>query len=148
MTDRSGKEVEPTEYLCTRLLSSESGELTDLDKSLVSLFPLLECAKLPIPSIKKGIICNIVERQGDLKPAFNEAVDALIQQILQQVTPKKAVNGTTTVNGKALAALAREYVEAVNKPGSVPDLDQGWQAVVRLELKQCFDKLYSQRIQR
>ena len=141
MTDRSGKELEPTEYLHTRLLASESGELTDLGKSLVSLFPLLECAKLPIPSIKKGIICNIVERQGDLKPAFNEAVDALIQQILQQVTSKKAVNGTTTVNGKALAALAGEYVEAVNKPGSVPDLDQGWQAVVRLELKQCSDKL-------
>ena len=141
MTDRSGKELEPTEYLHTRLLSAESGELTELGKSLVSLFPLLECAKLPIPSIKKGIICNIVERQGDLKPAFNEAVDALIQQILQQVTPKKAVDGTTTVNGKALAALAGEYVEAVNKPGSVPDLDQGWQAVVRLELKQCSDKL-------
>ena len=141
MTDRSGKELEPTEYLHTRLLSSESGELTDLGKSLVSLFPLLECAKLPIPSIKKGIICNIIERHGDLKPAFNEAVDALIQQILQQVTPKKAVDGATTVNGKALAALAGEYVEAVNKPGSVPDLDQGWQAVVRLELKQCSDKL-------
>ena len=141
MTDRSGKELEPTEYLHTRLLASESGELIDLGKSLVSLFPLLECAKLPIPSKKKDIICNIVERQGDLKPAFNEAVDALIQQILQQVTPKKAVDGTSTVNGKALAALAGEYVEAVNKPGSVPDLDQGWQAVVRLELKQCSDKL-------
>ena len=142
MTDRSrGKELEPTKYLHTRLLASESGELTDLGKSLVSLFPLLECAKLPIPSIKKGIICNIVERQGDLKPAFNEAVDVLIRQILQQVMPKKAVDGTTKVNGKALATLAGEYVEAVNKPGSVPDLDQGWQAVVRLELKQCSDKL-------
>ena len=27
-------------------------------------------------------------------------------------------------------------MEAVNRPGALPDLDQGWQAVVRLELKE------------
>ena len=26
-------------------------------------------------------------------------------------------------------------MEAVNRPGALPDLDQGWQAVVRLELE-------------
>ena len=45
------------------------------------------------------------------------------------------------MNGKALAALAGGYVEAVNRPGALPDLDQGWQAVVRLELKECSYKL-------
>ena len=42
----------------------------------------------------------------------------------------------TTVTGKALAALAEGYVEAVNRPGALPDLNQGWQAVVRLELRE------------
>ena len=32
-------------------------------------------------------------------------------------------------------------MEAVNKPGALPDLDQGWQAVVRLELKECSYKV-------
>ena len=82
-----------------------------------------------------------MEQQDKLKPAFNAAVDALIQQVIQKVTPKKAVDGTTTLNGKALAALAGGYVEAVNRPGAIPDLDQGWQAVVRLELKECSYKL-------
>ena len=136
MTDREGKELEPTEYLHTRVLASESGELTELGRSLVSLFPSLECATLPIPSTKRDIIRDIVRQQDKLKPAFNAAVDALIQHILQKVAPKKGVDGTTAVTGKALAALAEGYVEAVNRPGALPDLNQGWQAVVRLELKE------------
>ena len=32
-------------------------------------------------------------------------------------------------------------MEAVNRPGALPDLDQGWQAVVRLVLKECSYKL-------
>ena len=141
MTDREGKELAPTEFLHSRILASESGELTDLGKSLVSLFPSLECATLPIPSTKRDIIRGIVEQQDKLKPAFNAAIDALIQQIFQKVSPKKGVDGTATVNGKALAALAGGYVEAVNRPGALPDLDQGWQAVVRLELKEASYRL-------
>ena len=141
MTDREGKELGPTEFLHTRVLASESGELTDLGKSLVSLFPSLECATLPIPSTKRDIIRGIVEQQDKLKPAFNAAVGALIQHILQKVAPKKGVDGTTTVTGKALAALAGGYVEAVNRPGVLPDLNQGCQAVVRLELKEVSYKL-------
>ena len=136
MTDREGKELEPTEFLHTRILASESGELTDLGKSLVSLFPSLESATLPLPSIRPSIVHDIFNNQDQLNPKFNSKVDSLVQQILQKVTPKKAFNGVTTVNGKALAALAVGYVEAVNRPGALPDLDQGWQAVVRLELKE------------
>ena len=141
MTDREGKELAPTEFLHTRVLASESGELTNLGKSLVSLFPSLECATLPIPSTKRDIIRGIVEQQDKLKPAFNAAIDALIQQLLQKVSPKKGVDGTATVNGKALEALAEGYVEAVNRPGALPDLDQGWQAVVRLQLKEASYRL-------
>ena len=47
MTDREGKELGPTEFLHNRVLASELGELTELGKSLVSLFPSLECATLP-----------------------------------------------------------------------------------------------------
>ena len=141
MTDREGKELAPTEFLHTRVLASESGELTDLGKSLICLFPSLECATLLIPSTKRDIICGIVELQDKLKPAFNAAIDVLIQQILHTVAPKKGVDGTTAVNGKALAAFAGGYVEAVNRPGALSDLDQGWQAVVRLELKEASYRL-------
>ena len=141
ITDKEGKKITPTEFLHTRILASECGEPTELGSSLCSLFPSLECCTLPVPSIKKEVICNIVEQEDKLKPAFNAAVNELIQQILQQVAPKKAIDGVSFMNGSTFAALACGYVEAINTPGALPNLEQGWQAVIRLQIKEYTDKL-------
>ena len=45
------------------------------------------------------------------------------------------------MNGSTFAALACGYVEAINTPGALPNLEQGWQAVVRLQIKEYTDKL-------
>lgn len=144
MKNRKGEEVGATEFLHSRILSSESGELTDLGRSLVGLFPSLECATLPVPSIKRDVIRGILEQQEKLKPAFNTATDVLIEKILGQISPKKAVDGESTVNGKVFVGLAEGYLDAINKPGAIPDLDQGWQAVVRLELHEVSNSLVKQ----
>ena len=123
------------------MLTSQSGEPTDLGTFLCSLFPSLECHTLPIPSINPSVIKNIVEQQNKLKPAFNKAVDELIQQILQQVTPKKAIDGVSDVDGPALAALICGYVDAINTPGVIPNLEHRWQAVIKWTLKELSDKL-------
>ncbi len=141
VTDRAGQTISATEFLHTRVLASQSGQPTELGKSLCSLFPSLECHTLPMPSINPKVIKNIVEQQDKLKPAFNKAVDELIQRILQQVTPKKAIGGVSVVDGPALAALTRGYVDAINTPGAIPDLEQGWQAIIKWKLKELSDKL-------
>ena len=141
MTDKVGQTISATEFLHTRLLASQSGHYTELGKSLCSLFSSLECHTLPIPSINPKVIQNIVEQQDKLKPAFNKAVDEIIQQILQQVTPKKAINGVSLVDGPALAALTRGYLDTINTPGAIPDLEQGWQAVIKWKLKEYSDKV-------
>ena len=141
ITDKEGKKITPTEFLHTRILASECGESTELGSSLCSLFPSLECCTLPVPSIKKEVIRNIVEQEDKLKPSFNTAINELIQQILQQVAPKVAIDGVSLVNGSTFVALACGYVEAINTPGALPNLEQGWQAVVRLQIKEYTDKL-------
>ena len=141
ITGKEGKKITPTEFLHTRILASECGEPTELGSSLCSLFPSLECCTLPVPSIKKEVIHNIVEQEDKLKPAFNTAVNELIQQILQQVAPKMAIDGVSLMNGSTFAALACGYVEAINTPGALPNLEQGWQAVIRLQVKEYTDKL-------
>ena len=141
ITDKEGKKITPTEFLHTRILASECGEPTELGSSLCSLFPSLECYTLPMPSIKKEVIHNIVKQEDKLKPAFNTAINELIQQILQRVAPKKAIDGVSLVNGSTFAVLACGYVEAINTPGVLPNLEQGWQAVIRLQIKEYTDKL-------
>ena len=141
MTDRANQTISATEYLHTRVLASEAGQPTELGKSLCSLFPSLECHILPMPTINSKLIKKIVEQQDKLEPAFNKAVDELIQRILQQVTPKKAIDGVSVVDGPALAALTCGYVDAINTPGAIPDLEQGWQAVIKWKLKELSDNL-------
>ena len=122
-------------------MTTEAMKKIELGSSLCSLFPSLECCTLPVPSIKKEVIRNSVEQEDKLKPAFNTAVNELIQQILQQVAPKKAIDSVSLVNGSTFAALACGYVEAINTPGALPNLEQGWQAVIRLQIKEYTDKL-------
>ena len=144
VTNKRGELISPTEFLHTRVLASESGQLTDLGRSLCSLFPSLECHTIPTPAIKPKLIRNIVELQDQLTPAFNTAVDESIRHILQHVMPKKAIDGVSVVDGPALVALARGYVDAINIPGALPDLEQGWTAVIKLQLKEHSDKLVAE----
>ena len=58
--------------------------------------------------------------------------------------PKKAIDGVSVVDGPALAALARGYVDAINIPGALPDLEQGWLVVIKLQLKEHSDKLVAE----
>ena len=55
--------------------------------------------------------------------------------------PKKAIDGVSMVDGPALAALTRGYVNTINTPGAIPDLEQGWQAIIKWKLKELSDKL-------
>ena len=65
----------------------------------------------------------------------NTAVDSPIQKIFSDATPKTVFDGMTLINRCNIAALACKQVEVLNQPGTVPNLDQGWQAIVKLELK-------------
>ena len=144
VTNKRGELISPTEFLHTRVLASASGQLTDLGRSLCGLFPSLVCHTIPTPAIKPKLIRNIVELQDQLTPAFNTAIDESIRHILQHVMPKKAIDGVSVVDGPALAALARGYVDAINIPGALPDLEQGWMAVIKLQLKEHSDKLVAE----
>ena len=144
VTNKRGELISPTEFLHTRVLGSKSGQLTELGRSLSGLFPSLECHTIPTPAIKPKLIRNIVELQDQLTPAFNTAIDESIRHILQHVMPKKAIDGVSVVDGPALAALARGYVNAINIPGALPDLEQGWMAVIKLQLKEHSDKLVAE----
>ena len=52
-----------------------------------------------------------------------------------------AIDSVSLVNGSTFAALACGCVEAINTPGALPNLEQGWQAVIRLQIKEYTDKL-------
>ena len=114
--NKFGEEVKPTESLYTQILTSDSGDMSDLGKSAYFLPWRVKCFLCPALTSNIFTIV-IVEQQETLKPTFNTTVEALTEKILQ-VTQKRAVDGAALLNGRMFAVLASSYVEAMKKPGS------------------------------
>ena len=68
-------------------------------------------------------------------------MEDVTHHIFQRLSPKLAIDGMTAVDGPALAALAQGYVEVINTSGALSDLEQGWQAIIKLRLKELTEKL-------
>ena len=141
ITDRAGQIISANEYLHNCLLVTESGELTELGQSFCCLFPSTECYALPMPTVNPKFSKNIFKEHDNLNPKFNASMKEIINHILQKVSPKVAVDGVSTVDGLTFAALIRSYVEEINTPGTMPDLEQGWQAIVKWRVQEVADKL-------
>ena len=63
-----------------------------------------------------------------IKWKLKEMSDKLVEEYRQEME-------------ESLAALICRYVDAINTPGAIPDLEQGCQAVIKWKLKELSDKL-------
>lgn len=77
---------------------------------------------------------------NDLRPEFKWKAEVLKFKIFEDC-PVKEMNGKA-LNGKILAGLLEQYVEAVNK-GAVPNINTAWEGVVEEERQKCFEKAVS-----
>ena len=145
MTDSSGSAITPTVFLHTRILGSKSKDdsalYSDVGKVLCSFFPSLECRTLPVPSIDPRVLHDIFQQQHKLKPAFNTGIVDVINYILQQVEPKRSIDGRTFLDGPALVQLISTFVKVVNMPNSLPDFQQGWTVLLKLKVEETVKQL-------
>ena len=141
--------TEKTEKKCTSdkkfvqssFLTNESGELMDCFQFLNNYFPSIKDFSLPVPSIEASTLKKIFKKEDKLSPKFNEAIKETIQYILQQVSPKQALNSKGEVNGLALANMARNFVKVINMPDILPDMGQDWQVIIQCKLQKMEEKL-------
>ncbi len=140
-----GKEVPPTEYLMTKVLRrSKSFNETKSDKvarAILTIFPTIECRMIWPPSSDPWMMRNVAAKQDSLEPQFNRQVQELAEYLLQRVRGKKGVLSGKMADGPILAAMATDYLEAVNKPGAIPCISDTWQAAVETRCKKVMEQL-------
>ena len=133
--DDEGEEIDLVDYLHSTVLKT-TGQ-TDCDnvvKAICTLFPQpLYCDYLPPPSDNPEVL-HAIENDDDLEEFFIEQATQVINKMKQIIQPKMGFDAKTKVRGRDLAVLASTYVDAINQEGSVPNLHQGWMAVIRLKL--------------
>ena len=132
-TDKNGNAITPTEYIKGEVLSIERPEAT----AVLTMFPSLECQSLPHPTCNPGI--NPEKTSAE----FNAHVCNIRHHILQRVKAKQGFNTTATVDGPTLVALAKQYIGAINTPGTIPSLEFSWLAVIDRKLTALAEELLS-----
>ena len=143
--DDHGKEISPTKYLTDRILrkSDDFDESSDdrVKRAIMAFFPTVECKTLPHPSADPEVMRAITTNQHKLNPAFNQGVADLVEYLFAKVQVKRGFQKCSKVDGPMLVELMKHYVQAVNDPKAIPQLDNAWEAVITLRCEAVLSKL-------
>ena len=124
-------------YLHATVLVMTGQEDSDnVVKAICTLFPQpLSCEYLPPPTDNDQVLQRI-ENEHELEEFFVECASEVIDGMKQKIRPKMGFDMKSRITGRELAVLAQTYLEAINQKGSVPSLEQGWMAVIKLKLSE------------
>ena len=133
--DDDGMDMLPLDYLHDKVLQPTGhGSSDNVIDAICTLFPQpLMCVSLPPPNDGS---CSL-EKEENVDEDFVEQSNELINGdggIKGKIQPKAGFAEGIEVTGPVLAELATTYVAAMNKKGSVPSLEGGWKAVIKLKL--------------
>ncbi|XP_078583345.1 uncharacterized protein LOC144866030 [Branchiostoma floridae x Branchiostoma japonicum] len=137
MEDEDGRQMDPTDYLKTKVLSRDPDAFKEstsdeVGRAILTFFPSVECATLERPSGDTEVMNNIAQHTESLNPRFYKGVENLTERLLKKARVKKGYQTGSTVSGLALSIMAKQYVEAANDPNSIPALDNTWQNTIEL----------------
>ena len=136
--DDNGEKMSATDYVLKKILvTNNNGDkpLSTRDitvRNIRAIFSKIEC--LDIPSPGPGI--SNPYQKDSINPHFHTSINAAKRHVVSKTPVKRGFNGSTGLNGQMLAALLDEYVQALNKPGTFPNLEISYQNAVKITLKE------------
>ena len=140
--DEEGQEIPLKTYIHSEVASSTQQSQLVIE-TLESAFPSLECLYLPPPSADPTHTSDLDTHWEQLEEDFREKMEEIQQYLFHHVTTKLSFDRTTPITGADLAVLLREYVTALNTPGSLPSLQESWVAVIKLKFEGIFAEVVS-----
>ena len=144
-TKPDGTLITPTEYLLSTVLrrgnSFKETKNDEVGRAILTFFPSVKCKTIQPPSSNPSVIRDIAHQQGNLDPGFNKQVEELVSYVLHCLRPKRGIDVGNLVDGPMLAAMATEYLKAVNNPDSIPCIADTWNTALEKRCKEVLDRL-------
>ena len=132
--DDEGREVPLETHIHSEVASStEQSRL--VMQTLESVFPSLEYHYIPAPSADPAHTADLDTHWEELEEEFREKMEEIEQYLKNRVKTKLSFDRTRPVTGTEVAALLRDYVQAINTPNSLPCLESSWVSVMKLRFE-------------
>ena len=142
--DSDGRTISATEYLHKKILTVTSGDADNprsrTIRSIRACFPTIECLQIsnPGPGISNS------KSKKPIDEDFTKQMNSVIDHILCNIKAKRSFNLVTEVDGSMMASLLQLYVEALNTPDAIPNLEVSHWTVIDNTLQQVI-KLHSEK---
>ncbi len=136
--EKNGRKLKPREYLDDALEADESGAMSEeaFQKNLIKqqireFFPTRDCVPMVQPVVDEAKLQKLQQvPDEELKPQFLKALQRLRNMVVEEARPK--IMFGQPVSGGMLAALAQQYVDAIND-SKAPVISSAWQRVVEAQ---------------
>ncbi|KXJ09693.1 guanylate-binding protein 6 [Exaiptasia diaphana] len=104
-------------------------------ESILKYFPGFYACSLPPPACDDEILKGL-DDESKVNPKFLKKVDEFKDILHSKLSSKKSINKGEFVTGEALAALTKRFVEALNTPGAVPNVQNAWDTFVQTKCRE------------
>ncbi|XP_022804560.1 guanylate-binding protein 6-like [Stylophora pistillata] len=105
-------------------------------EGILGFFPGFEAFSLPLPTADEEIMRTISVNKDQLQTKFLRQLEDFKRLVKSILVPKHSYTEGELVTGEGLAALVTQYVDAINTPGFVPNVQGAWDLFVETK---CFE---------
>ncbi|KAL9979049.1 hypothetical protein ACROYT_G016641 [Oculina patagonica] len=99
-------------------------------ESILRFFPGFDAFMLPPPTVDPETMRSINQKKSQVNPKFLSGLKQFKNSIRPTLSPKHSFNDGEFVTGEGLAALVQLYVEAINNPDAIPNVQRAWDTFV------------------
>ncbi|PFX13324.1 Guanylate-binding protein 4 [Stylophora pistillata] len=125
------------EYFLTRVFKGEEATKNDQNhrvaESILHYFSGFDVFSLPIPTYDKELMKDVKGNMDKMNPQFFTGVKQFEELLRSIMGPKRSCKEGEYVTGEGLAALTTLYVEAINDPHNVPNVQTAWETFVNIK---------------
>ncbi|XP_068736206.1 guanylate-binding protein 6-like isoform X3 [Montipora capricornis] len=122
------------EYFLKKVFKDHPGQ--QVSESILRLFAGFEAFSLPPPTTDKETMKSLNQKKSEVNQLFLDDLKKFKSLMKRTLSPKGSFNDGEFVTGEGLAALVVLYVEAINTPDAIPNVQRAWDTFV---LAKCLD---------
>ena len=133
--DEKGEEISTTDYIHKKILvTTNTGNKPPsrrdrVIEAILTMFPKIECQQIPNPGPGISNPAKPIDKDFEIHLNF------CIQFILGNIRPKQSFNVPNPLSGQMLASLLEQYVQVINKPDGIPNLEASFQTATEMTLQ-------------